>query len=87
MDQSQLRQTLEQLHGELENAQSVDEETRQLLQHLMAEIQSLLKESNPTPQQYESLGGRLDTVMGQVESSHPGLTLTIKQLIDHLAQV
>lgn len=87
MDQTQLRQTLEQLHAELESAEPVDEESRQLLQHLMADIQSVLGATNPTPQQYQTLGRRLDAALGRLESSHPATTLTIKQVLDHLAQV
>lgn len=85
MTQSQLRQTLEQLHAELDQAQTVDEESRQLMQHLMADIQTVLKE--PSASARNTLRQRLDIAVGQFEESHPDLTMTIKQVLDHLAQV
>jgi hypothetical protein len=85
MDQSQLRQTLEQLHAELENTPVVDDESRQLLQHLKDDIQAVLKE--PTPSSRASLRERLDAAAAHFEDSHSDLTMNIKQVIDHLAQV
>ena len=85
MDNPELRATLEQLHGQLEQMQVVDEESRQLLQHLKNDIQAVLKEPNASAQ--ASLRMRLDAAMDQFEDTHSDLTLTIKQLLDHLAQV
>lgn len=85
MDQSQLRQTLEQLHAELENTPVVDDESRELLQHLRDDIQAVLKE--PTASSRASLRERLDVAAEHFEDSHPDLTMNIKQVIDHLAQV
>ncbi len=81
----QLRQSLEQLHAELEQAQSLDDETRQLLQHLMQDIQTVLQSSSP--KSYASLGQRLRDAIQALEESHPTLVLTIGRVLDHLAQV
>lgn len=80
-----LRQSLEELHTELEQAQSLDDETRKLLQHLMQDIQSILRSSSP--KQYASLDKRLRDAIQQLEESHPSLVLTIGRVLDHLAQV
>ncbi len=85
MDQSQLRQTLEQLHAELENTPVADDESRQLLEHLKNDIQAVLKEPNDSAR--ASLRERLDGAMDHFEDTHSDLTLTIKQVLDHLAQV
>ena len=85
MDNPELRATLEQLHGQLEQMQVVDEESRQLLQHLKNDIQTVLKEPNASAQ--ASLRERLEGAMDQFEDTHSDLTLTIKQVLDHLAQV
>ncbi|CAG0960942.1 hypothetical protein ANRL3_00872 [Anaerolineae bacterium] len=85
MDTSQLRTTLEQLHTELERAQTVDDESRQLLQHLQSDIQAVLKESSDSAR--ASLRTRLETALAHFEDSHSQLTLTIKNVLDHLAQV
>ncbi len=85
MDQSQLRQTLEQLHAQLANTPAVDDESRLLLQHLREDIQAVLKE--PDAASRASLRARLNTATAHFEDSHPDLALTIKQVLDHLAQV
>lgn len=85
MDNPELLATLEQLHAQLEQTQVVDEESRQLLEHLKNDIQAVLKEPNATAR--ESLRERLDGAMDHFEDTHSDLTLTIKQVIDHLAQV
>ncbi len=84
-DRTELREALKRLHAELEQARMVDPESRQLLQHLQGDIQAVLKK--PTPASRASLAARLDAAMAQFEESHPNLTLTIKQVLDNLAQV
>jgi len=85
MEPSQLHQTLKQLHAQLENTPVVDDESRQLLRHLKDDIQAVLKE--PTPAARASLRDRLDAAAAHFEDSHSDLTLTLKQVLDHLAQV
>ncbi len=85
MDKSELQVKLEQLHAELEKTKAVDPESRQLLQHLMGDIQSVLKEPNASPRR--SLTQRLNVAMARFEESHPSLTLTIQQVLDHLSNV
>ena len=88
MDHMSLHEKLEQLHRELEHTQSVDESDREYLQHLMRDIQAILGESGrDKSSHYPSLTRRLTEAVGRLEESHPQLTLTIGQVLDHLAQV
>jgi len=80
-----LRQSLEQLHTELEQTQSLDDETRKLLEHLMQDIQTVLQSSSP--KSYALLGKRLRDAIQELQESHPSLVLTIGRVLDHLAQV
>ncbi len=84
MDPSQLHQTLTQLHAELEQTQVLDDESRQLLAHLQSDIQAALKEPSPTT--HKSLHDRLSAAVVHFEDSYPDLTLTLKQVLDNLAQ-
>ncbi len=84
-DNPRLRDTLERLHAELEQTRALDQESRQLLLHLQGDIQALLQESTPTSR--ASLLARLDATVARLEDSYPDLTLTIKDLLDHLAEV
>ncbi len=82
------RQSLEQLHAELEQTHSMDPDTRELLQHLMKDIQSALQDTGAaSPHRYNALSQRLTDSLKRLEESHPNLVLTIGQVLDHLAQV
>lgn len=85
MDKSDLQAKLEQLHAELENTKTIDPEARQLLEHLRSDIQAMLKEPNASTRR--SLNQRLNAALAQFEESHPSLTLTIQQVLDHLSNV
>lgn len=82
------RQSLQQLHDELEQTKSVDPETRQLLEHLMKDIQSALKDSSgKLPRRNDAMGQRLQESIQRLEKSHPNLVLTLGRVLDHFAQV
>ena len=85
MDPTQLHQTLEQLHAQLESTPVVDDESRELLQHLKDDIQTVL--NKPTAAAHASLRTRLDAAAAHFEDSHSALTLAVKQVIDQLAEV
>ena len=85
MDNSPLKETLERLHAELERAQPIDDESRELLEHLKEDIQAVLK--TPDAASKNSLRKRLDLALAKFEDSHADLVLTIKQVLDHLAEV
>ncbi len=88
MDNPSLREKLEQLHDELERTKGIDESNREYLQHLMMDIQSLLKQSGvEQSRKYPLITERLREAIKRSEDSHPTLTLAIGQVLDHLAQV
>ncbi len=80
--QTRLHELLQQLHDELERTTGVDAESRQTLEHLKKDIEVALKSADTTP-----LGKRLNDSVAQLETSHPQITLVIKELLDHLAAV
>ncbi len=81
----QLDDTLKQLHDELERTKNLDPESRRLLQHVQGDIQALLKEPNAASR--ASLRTSLQAAVAHFEDSHSRLTLTLMQLLDHLAEV
>ena len=85
MDPQQLHQSLQQLHAELDRTQTLDDESRQLLEQLQHDIQGVLRESNATT--HQSLSDQLGAAVAHFEDSHPELTLTLKQVLDNLAQI
>ncbi len=85
MSKSPLAESLERLHAQLEQTESLDDEARQLLEHLNGDIRTVLKK--PSASSRASLRGRLEAAVVQLEDSHPQLTLTMQEVLDHLANV
>lgn len=83
MDNSQLEKTLEELHAELESTQSVDDETRARLKHLMSDIQTVLDEKGKlSDRRAGSLSKRLGDALLELEVSHPNLALNVERVLD-----
>ncbi len=82
---STLQETLERLHAELEQTHTLDQESRQLLLHLQGDIQAILEQ--PGAASSASLQARLNAAVARLEDANPDLTLVIKDVLDHLAEV
>jgi hypothetical protein len=88
MDQQKLRDQLIQLHDELEHAQSVDDDTRAVLDDLSKDIRELLdKPGDKTDRRYGLLSGSLQTNLTRFEATHPQLTAAMERAIDTLVQM
>jgi hypothetical protein len=87
MDEDQLRKTLDQLHGELEQNPKLALQERERLQHLARDIESLLEQSEATRAHYDSLAGRLEAAIAEFEVGHPALTNTLSKLLGILSNI
>jgi GNAT superfamily N-acetyltransferase len=88
MDDQNLRQSLERLHVELEQAHGLDPETRDLLRHLIGDIQTALQAPPAESQnRYRALNERLADSIHALEDSHPNLVMTIGRVLDNLSEV
>jgi hypothetical protein len=74
MNKDQLRAQLEHLHAELQRADALDVQQRELLQRLANHIHQLLNRNENQPHHYRSLGGRFSEDVAQLEASHPRIT-------------
>jgi DNA repair ATPase RecN len=87
-DDQQIRQILTQLHDELQHAQTLDDDERAMMRHLMADIQDMLKRSeNAQTRGYpanQSLMARLEQSIDVLEMNHPALTVMIEKALDTL---
>ncbi|MCU0667960.1 MAG: DUF4404 family protein [Myxococcota bacterium] len=81
MSAEHLRRMLENLHAELQSAESVDDRSRELLREVDADIQELLERSDG--QENESLTERLR----EFEERHPALTEAVGRVLDALAKM
>ncbi|MEK6324901.1 MAG: DUF4404 family protein [Acidobacteriota bacterium] len=88
MDKQQLHNRLEELHGELQQIESVDEDERQALQKLMGDIKKLVEaEESDQHHVYDRLGEGLREGIERFEASHPRSTMLMGQVIDALAKM
>jgi hypothetical protein len=85
MNNEQLRAQLEQLRAELQQADSIDPQQREMLQGRANDIEQLLKREEIKPHHYTGLGERLSEDVAQLEASHPQITLLMRRVIDSLA--
>jgi len=86
MDSQELRGLLRQLHDEIENARSVDEEGSELLRDLDGDIRDLLERSGESAiQLHPSIVQRLEDALHHFEVTHPELTTLISSLLNSLS--
>ena len=88
MDKSELLKTLEKVHVELADAQSVDDATRQLLTTLTDDIRRLSEQSDTaSAESVEPLTAQVQDLVLQFESDHPQLTTALNQVAGALANL
>ncbi|HXU35176.1 MAG TPA: DUF4404 family protein [Blastocatellia bacterium] len=88
MDKTQLHERLEQLHGELQQIECVDESDRQTLEKLMADIEKLTGSRDTVHENlYDRLGEGLREGIERFEASHPRTTMLMGQVADALAKI
>jgi hypothetical protein len=76
---------LEQLHAELQRADTIDERSRELLRSVLSDIEDVL--ARKPGHQPESIRERLRDAVGAFEETHPALTEAIGQVADALAKM
>lgn len=85
MDKPELQETLAKVHAELAAAESVDDETRNLLTSLTDDIKRLSEEGDPAAA--EPLGEQVNDLVLQFETEHPRLTAALNQVSAALANL
>jgi polyhydroxyalkanoate synthesis regulator phasin len=78
----EIRRMLMQLHEELEQAQTLDENERAMMRHLMNDIQATLERTGHHPT--SSFVDRLEESVEVLEVSHPTLSSIIRKALDTL---
>jgi len=87
MGEQHLRQMLEQLHAELQRADTIDERSRELLRSVLADIEDLLERKQKPGTQPESIIEQLRGAVSAFEKTHPTLTHAIGGVVDALAGI
>jgi hypothetical protein len=89
-DRDQLRQTLEQLRRQLNQAERLDPEAEAQLRATLDDIHAALDkrtEAGTAPAEEPTLANRLNEAEASFEAEHPTLAGTLQRLADLLAQI
>ena len=85
MDDKKLQDLLEGLQRQIKDAAELDDQSRQLLQDIDADIHELLRSSDPgSLQDGASTLRRLEAAIEHLEASHPDLTMALSNLLNAL---
>ena len=88
MDRQDLDEKLLQLHRELQQIESVDEDERKLLQQLRIDIRELLEdEEGKQAQRYKRAAEGLRESIERLEARHPTATMLMGQTVEMLAKM
>lgn len=82
MTDPKVNKLLEQLHDELEGIESADEEGREMLVHLDADIRKFI---DPAEEDDETLFGRIQDAIDHFEVEHPVITAALSQILNTLS--
>jgi hypothetical protein len=86
--EQQLQERLKQLHADLQKVDSVDDESRAILEKLEGDIRELIGSAEGLrASRYKGFGEGLRASIERFEASHPDLALTMGQLADMLAKI
>ncbi|WKZ49960.1 MAG: DUF4404 family protein [Anaerolineales bacterium] len=86
MADKDLRTLLEDLRGELHNAESLDDKGRALLRELDADIRDLLQRAGEAPaSSSDALRAALRSAIDHFQITHPQLTILLSELTTSLS--
>ena len=81
MTDQKLPELLQQLHDELEKADSVDEEGREMLVHLNADIQKFI---DPAEEDDDTIFEQIQDAIDHFKVDHPVITSALSQILNSL---
>ena len=87
MKNEQLQSLIATLHKELSAAESVDADSRALLQQLIEDIEDLADGDETPAERVESATGQLQSATLKFESEHPKLSMTLGEIMDALGKL
>lgn len=82
MTDQKLPELLQQLHDELEKTESIDEEGRDLLIHLNADIQKFI---DPDEEDDDTIFEQIQDAIDRFEVDHPVITTALSQILNSLS--
>ncbi len=87
MGKKHLQSIIEKLHSELASAESIDEESRELLKKLVKDVEELADDDGTGGAEHATTTGQLQNAAVQFESEHPKLSMALSEVIDALTRL
>lgn len=87
MGSRDIKQSLAELHEELEKTEELDDDLRSLLMDLDSDIHELLSAGEQADQQYDSLRERLEALEADFAARHPNTERFFRELINALGRM
>jgi predicted nucleic acid-binding Zn-ribbon protein len=84
---TRLRETLEELESELEQAEALAPQSRERLAHVLGEVRELLGEDVEPREEHRSLLDRLREATREFEEEHPALAETVGRVATALSNL
>ncbi|HKJ38605.1 MAG TPA: DUF4404 family protein [Anaerolineales bacterium] len=82
MTDQKLPELLQQLHDELEKTESVDEEGREMLAHLNADIRKFI---DPAEEDDDTIFEQIRDAIDRFEVEYPSITAALSQILNTLS--
>lgn len=87
MPRTELRETVERLHREIDAGTPLRPEQRELLGEVLGEIATLLESDDAAPAEGTSIIAKLRDAEARFEQSHPNLTYAVGAVADALSKL
>lgn len=87
MESKQLQAILRNLHAELGSAESVDAESREMLQQIAQDIERIAAAPEPAAEEHASVTERLENAALKFESEHPKLSQVLGDIMDAFSKL
>jgi hypothetical protein len=87
MQRQQLRKLIGDLHTELSTAEQIDDDSRELLQQLAGDIETLTVAESPEAGHHESAVDQLEEAVVKFETDHPRLSMVLGEILDALGKL
>lgn len=87
MPREKLQQLIASLHRELGSSGSLDEQSRELLQQLIRDLEDIAADKSPQTENRDSAAGQLETAALKFETDHPKLSMLLGDIMDTLGKL
>lgn len=82
-----IKTTLAELHGELEQTQALDEDLRRLLIEVDQDIHTLLENDEPAEDDVQGLRDRIEALAADFRAQHPQTESFFRELVNALGRM